>query len=70
MFLGTETTLDTGDVVDLRFRMPTGEPMAVRGLVWWSTKDDPGRRHRVNGVGLRLIEDNDSYEKAFDKLLK
>lgn len=70
MFLGTEQSLDTGDVVDLRFRMPTGEPMAVRGLVWWSTRDEPSRPHRVRGVGLRLIEDNEGYEKAFDKLLK
>lgn len=70
LFLGTETRLDTGEVVDLRFRMPTGEAMAVRGLVWWSTRNDPERRHRVKGVGLRLIEDNEKYEKAFDKLLR
>jgi hypothetical protein len=68
MFLGTEAKLDTGDVVDLRFRMPSGEPMAVRGLIWWSTRDEPSRNHKLRGVGLRLIEDNESYEKAYDKL--
>ncbi len=70
VFLGTETSLDTGDVVDLRFRMPSGEPMTVRSLVWWSTRDEPSRSHRVRGVGLRLIEENEGYEKAFDKLLR
>ncbi len=70
MFLGTEASLDTGEVVDLRFRMPKGQPIAVRGLVWWSTHDEPDRPHRVKGVGLRLIEDSEHYEKAFDELLR
>jgi hypothetical protein len=48
--------------------MPSGEPVAVRGLVWWSTREEPTRNHKVRGVGLRLIEDNESYEKAYDKL--
>ncbi len=69
LFISTRAIPEQGETVALRFRMPSGEPMSLLGLVWWTTEDESSSSHRGHGFGLRLIEQNESYERVVDRML-
>jgi uncharacterized protein (TIGR02266 family) len=72
LFVGTDSIPPQGEAVRLRFRLPEGQTVDVSGLVWWttSTQTRSGRRHRLPGFGLRLIDSPPDYEKAVRRMLE
>ena len=71
LFVSTRARIAQGELVELRFRMPSGEPMTVSGLVWWTTRERArgnGRSRGKPGFGLRLIDENEAYESAVGRL--
>ena len=67
LFVGTAQVPHQGELVSLSFRDHRGRSLDVRGLVWWTTSDEPGH-HRAPGFGIRLIEDSDDYDRFLDSL--
>lgn len=65
LFVGTASIPEQGEYVQVQFRSPAGDPMEVRGLVWWTTS----QRHRRPGFGLRLLSANQNYRAMVRALL-
>ena len=68
LFIGTRTIPDEGDAVAVSFEPPGGPRISLRGVVWWTTREARGR-HRADGFGLRLVDENAAYERALGRLL-
>lgn len=64
-FVGTASIPEQGESVDLNFKEPGGEEIRFSGLVWWTTDDSDGTRHRIPGFGLRLVDDNEDFRRFF-----
>jgi hypothetical protein len=69
LFVGSRQIPEQGESVSLSFHFPGGRELSVLGVVWWTTLEAAGR-HRTPGFGLRLIEENESYELAVSRLLR
>ena len=52
LFIGTGTIPDQGEPVSVRFSLPGESPIAVTGLVWWTTKDLARTSSGRQGFGL------------------
>jgi uncharacterized protein (TIGR02266 family) len=72
LFVGTASIPPQGETVRVQFRLPEGHTVDVAGLVWWTTATQTrtGRRHRMPGFGLRLIDSNPAYEQSVRKMLE
>ena len=62
LFVGTPVLPAQGETVKVSFRDGRGHTLALSGLVWWTTDDDPGT-HRASGFGMRLLDCDDEYER-------
>jgi uncharacterized protein (TIGR02266 family) len=69
LFIGTGTIPDQGEPVSVRFTLPGESPIAVTGLVWWTTNDLVHRSGSPQGFGLRLLDASEAYETAVERLL-
>ena len=69
LFIGTGTIPDQGEPVSVRFSLPGESPIAVTGLVWWTTKDLARRSSGPEGFGLRLLDASEAYDRAVERLL-
>jgi uncharacterized protein (TIGR02266 family) len=69
LFIGTGTIPDQGEPVSVRFNLPGESPIAVTGLVWWTTKDALRPPSGPQGFGLRLLDASEAYEEAVERLL-
>ena len=69
LFVGSTQIPEQGESVSLSFHFPGGQELSILGVVWWTTRDAAGR-HRTPGFGLRLIEENEGYEVAVNRLLR
>jgi Tfp pilus assembly protein PilZ len=69
LFVGSQQIPEQGESVSLSFHFPGGQELSVQGVVWWTTRETTGR-HRTPGFGLRLIEENEGYELAVNRLLR
>ena len=67
-FVGTASIPELGDGVQLRFREPGGDEVRFSGLVWWTTNDSDGKQHRIPGFGLRMVDDNEGFDRFFASL--
>jgi uncharacterized protein (TIGR02266 family) len=72
LFVGTQSIPPQGESVRVQFRLPEGHTVELAGLVWWTTATQArsGRRHRLPGFGLRLIDSPPAYEQAVRKLIE
>jgi uncharacterized protein (TIGR02266 family) len=72
LFVGTASIPPQGESVRVQFRLPEGNQVDVAGLVWWTTESQTrtGRRHRMPGFGLRLIESPPAYEQSVRKMIE
>jgi uncharacterized protein (TIGR02266 family) len=68
VFVGTASIPEQGENVDLNFKAPGGEEVRLSGLVWWTTDDCGGTRHRAPGFGLRLLDDNEEFRQFWASL--
>ncbi len=68
VFVGTDSIPDQGSNVDLSIRTPGGAELRISGLVWWTTEERVGARHRVPGFGVRLLDDSDEYREFWSGL--
>ena len=60
MFVETRVIPPQGEAVSLRFSKRSVSPLDVTGLVWWTTADSR-HRHRQQGFGFRLLEEDERY---------
>jgi hypothetical protein len=67
-FVGTVSIPEQGENVDLNFKAPGGEEVRLSGLVWWTTDDCGGTRHRAPGFGLRLLDDKEEFHRFLASL--
>ena len=67
LFVGTTQVPDQGEEVSLSFRDHRGRALDVHGLVWWTTRNEPGP-HRAPGFGMRLLEDSEAYSHFIESL--
>jgi Tfp pilus assembly protein PilZ len=68
VFVGTASIPEQGEDVDLNFKTPDGKEVRLSGLVWWTTDDCGGTRHRVPGFGLRLLDNNEEFRRFLASL--
>ena len=64
-FIDTQSVPDEGENVDLIFKAPGGKEVRLSGLVWWTTGGNP---HRAPGFGMRLLYDNEDYQRFLASL--
>jgi hypothetical protein len=67
-FVGTASIPEQGENVELNFRGPRGREVRLSGLVWWTTDDGGGKRHRAPGFGMRLLDDNEEFRQFYANL--
>jgi hypothetical protein len=68
VFVGTGSIPPQGETASLQFRAPGGGPIRLSGLVWWTTDDEDGTRHRETGFGVRLLDDNENFRQFRESL--
>lgn len=68
LFVSTASVPEEGESVDLTFRAPGGEEVSLSGLVRWTTHDRFGKRHRIPGFGLRLLDESDAFRSLLASL--
>jgi len=68
LFVATPSIPQQGESVLLKFSPSGGEWIELSGMVWWTTTDPAGQRHRHAGFGLRLLEENEAYRGWVESL--
>jgi hypothetical protein len=56
LFVGTTAIPEEGQAIALRIQTPSGSPIRLWGLVWWTTRNSESW-HRMPGFGLRVLDD-------------
>jgi Tfp pilus assembly protein PilZ len=67
LFVDTDLIPDQGDTIRIRMS-PDGKPLDVTGMVWWTTRETKSRK-KIQGFGLRVLEDNEVYRAFVEKQL-
>jgi hypothetical protein len=67
MFVETRSIPPQGDAITLRFPSRGAQPIEVAGLVWWTTSG-ARVRHRRQGFGLRLLEEDEGWTRLLARL--
>ena len=67
MFVETRSIPMQGEAVSLRFLQRSISNVEVKGLVWWTTEDEPGH-HKGPGFGIRLLDESDDYRSFLESL--
>ena len=70
LFVGTESVLEQGDPVVVKFDAPNGEPVKARGLVWWTTMDRVVYGRTITGFGVRLTWASGEYRRLIEQLVR
>jgi Tfp pilus assembly protein PilZ len=70
LFVGTSSIPEEGELVRLHIKMPTGNRLAISGLVWWTTAAQQANGHRTPGFGLRVLDDSQAYRNLIETLLR
>ncbi len=69
LFVRTTFIPEEGETVRLSFTFPTGEEVSVLGVVWWTTAALQHTEFQVPGFGLRLLDDDDTYQSVVARLI-
>ena len=67
LFVDTALIPNQGDTVRLRMS-PNGKPLDVTGMVWWTTRETKSSK-RIQGFGLRVLEEDAVYRAFVEKQL-
>ena len=67
LFVDTATIPNQGDTIRVRMS-PNGKQLDVTGMVWWTTRDTKSGK-RIQGFGLRVLEENERYRAFVEKQL-
>jgi len=67
LFVGTAAIPEEGELVTIEFSAPDGERIRVTGIVWWTTQDRLANG-QAPGFGVRLVDENASFEGLLDQL--
>lgn len=70
LFVGTESVLEQGDPVVVKFDAPNGESVKARGLVWWTTMDREVYGRTITGFGVRLTWASGEYRRLIEQLVR
>ena len=68
LFVHTPNVPQPGEKVWLRLEGLAGEPVAMTGVVWWTTFDAAGLSPERPGFGVRLVETGPHYLALLESL--
>jgi Tfp pilus assembly protein PilZ len=60
LFVSTKSIPSAGSTAHVKLCAPGKVPVAVQGLVWWTSQTAGSRR---SGFGLRILDDDESYQR-------
>jgi uncharacterized protein (TIGR02266 family) len=69
VFVRTTSLPEEGETVRLSFTFPSGEEVSVLGVVWWTTATGQHAEFRTPGFGLRLLDEDDTYQSVVARLI-
>jgi Tfp pilus assembly protein PilZ len=67
LFVDTPLIPHQGETIRLRMS-PNGRTLDVTGMVWWTTREQKSSK-RIQGFGLRVLEEDDGYRAFVEKQL-
>jgi Tfp pilus assembly protein PilZ len=70
LFVGTSAIPEEGEMALVSIQTPTGNRLAISGLVWWTTSRPGGSANRAPGFGLRVLDDSQAYRNLVETLLR
>src|SRR5215472_18732072 len=68
IFLETQTPLEPGEHVSLKFDVPGEGPLEVEGVVAWVRSNDPSGL--PNGMGIQFAELDARYGSVIDEMVR